>query len=310
MFGVAGVLLLLTSAYVEGLDAQISGYVGQRVELYCRREAKFQFVSEIFWLKNGEIWIKFDFKEDYDVILNKSHATLVIPSVKENDTGLYQCGKSSQLTNLTVLKISKNTSTGSSDNHVDLLQNILNSIFVNRLFLITLLLGVGIIVTFYIWKWWEGKSKHQTNAGYLECEDPLTDDFKMLVRDVKEVQCQQQKGYEDIIDKIVKLKEDIGSKDEALNDRLAEILRAITESYTKQSEDLVTLCENVASNIDKLGEKVSAHHSTVVHELKQQSNITKRQDKALKDIKEILQQIWASDKRGISVIDADLDNDG
>lgn len=305
MFGIASFVLLLTPAALRGLDdvTQMTAIVGQRVELPCRLDATLN-VNKMSWLKNGEIWFQFRFKDNYDIVLRKSHAILVIPSVEKNDAGLYQCDPLESYINLTVLSISQSTATESSNyNHIsDLLQTILNGIFVNKvLIIITLLIGAGIIVVFYVPRCWNGKSgRFQTNAEQQDREGLLTDDFRKLQENIAA-------ACEGIIAKMVELNGNMACTDEVLNNKLVEELKWMNESCIKQSERLEALLGDVDSKIGKLRDEVFQNHNTVVLELKKQSNTIIRQSKDVRGIQEILQQSGPSDKHSISVTDAELD---
>lgn len=305
MFGIASFVLLLTPAALRGLDdvTQMTAIVGQRVELPCRLDATLN-VNKMSWLKNGEIWFQFRFKDNYDIVLRKSHAILVIPSVEKNDAGLYQCDPLESYINLTVLSISQSTATESSNyNHIsDLLQTILNGIFVNKvLIIITLLIGAGIIVVFYVPRCWNGKSgRFQTNAEQQDREGLLTDDFRKLQENIAA-------ACEGIIAKMVELNGNMACTDEVLNNKLVEELKCMNELCIKQSERLEALLGDVDSKIGKLRDEVFQNHNTVVLELKKQSNTIIRQSKDVRGIQEILQQSGPSDKHSISVTDAELD---
>ena len=305
MFGIASFVLLLTPAALRGLDdvTQMTAIVGQRVELPCRLDATLN-VNKMSWLKNGEIWFQFRFKDNYDIVLRKSHAILVIPSVEKNDAGLYQCDPLESYINLTVLSISQSTATESSNyNHIsDLLQTILNGIFVNKvLIIITLLIGAGIIVVFYVPRCWNGKSgRFQTKAEQQDREGLLTDDFRKLQENIAA-------ACEGIIAKMVELNGNMACTDEVLNNKLVEELKCMNELCIKQSERLEALLGDVDSKIGKLRDEVFQNHNTVVLELKKQSNTIIRQSKDVRGIQEILQQSGPSDKHSISVTDAELD---
>lgn len=331
--GVASFLLLLTAAAVEGRndDEQIFAYFGQRLELYCKREKDCD-VSKISWLKDGHILHRLCFKEDSDVglVLNESFVTLVIPKVKESDAGVYQCGSPGIcFINLTVLQIppttSPTTSAESSDDKCNsTLENILYGIYSLQLdvkgyysdirgfswfnsiilILITLFIGAGMIKIFQIKKWWKGKYEQlQTNAEAplidYELKTMLNDQLKPLVDDMKGALCKS----EDIITGMVKLNDGMGNEltkvDVALLD---DMLRKMKEC-TMRFEEFENFMRSVGSQINRLEGDFYTHQDIVVSEFR-------RQDKEIKDLKEMVSQISGEHGNQVCVSDIEPHSEG